>query len=162
MGGKCVETPEDFGSEKGAGKSSNIENAIDYDTSPVQRSPLTPKSNNFALRQSAPWTWGVIYEQVTGVTATGETGAKYMDIKRLLGIRDLMAERDIVEIIVERSTARLDLIANYLYGTPHLWWAVRIANYDAYDTPFSTIPNGSLIKVYKREALFEAIRTITG
>ena len=65
---------------------------------------------------------------------------------------------NIVKVRIKERTNRLDNVSSILYGTPHLWWAIKIANPDKIDTPFSPIDENTELKIIKREVLLNELR----
>ena len=114
------------------------------------RSDQTGRSTNSEVKQTSTLRWAEIYEQIG-------TGVKSADLRQVFKSLSYLNEADYEIIRIDVDIVRLDNIAHFIYGTPYLWWAIRIANFNKFETPFSTITAGTNLRVIKQEALFNAL-----
>ena len=114
------------------------------------KSDQTARATNSSIKQTSTLRYAEIYEQIG-------TGIKSVDLKKIFKSLSFLNDADYETIRIDQDIARLDNISYFIYGTPYLWWAIRIANFSKFDTPFSTITAGTNLKVIKQEALFSAL-----
>ena len=114
----------------------------------------TARTNDSKIKQTSTLRWSVLYEQIG-------TGRQSVDLRKVLASLSKLNDGDYTTVKIMSDTTRLDNLSHFLYGTPYLWWAIRIANFSKFATPFSTIPVNTDLKVIEKEALFRALKEVT-
>jgi hypothetical protein len=64
---------------------------------------------------------------------------------------------DILYVIEPQFNYRPDLLANYLYGTPKLWWVFAQRNMDEIRDPIFDFRSGVEIFLPKKSGLFKLL-----
>lgn len=93
----------------------------------------------------------------TNSSPWGRTRLKsgYLDY---FAIRPVAAEDDDILYVIEpQFNYRPDLLANYLYDTPKLWWVFAQRNMDVIRDPIFDFRSGVEIYVPKQEGLFKLL-----
>lgn len=146
----CSQTP----SQAQSNRNKNVDSTftpVKLEDQQKYRTDQTSRGTEYGVKQTSTSRWTAVYEQAG-------TGVKSVDMKTIFRTLSVLTDADYEIIKIGQSTARLDNIAYFVYGTPYLWWAIRIANYDKFDTPFSTVTAGTNLKVIRREPLFAALQ----
>jgi hypothetical protein len=113
----------------------------------------TAITNDSKIKQTTTQRWSVLFEQIG-------SGTQSVDLRLVLKSLSKLSDSDFTTIKVLSETARLDNLSQFIYGTPYLWWAIRIANFSKFETPFSTIPVNTDLRVIEKEALFRALNAV--
>ena len=86
---------------------------------------------------------------------------KIIEPLRLFRFKQELLNSDLQEYTINERTSRLDTLSYLLYGTPYLWWIVKLLNPDVFPTPFSFVEQGTKIYITPFEKVLEVLNKIT-
>ena len=117
------------------------------------KSTLTTRSYDSNIKDSSALAHGTIYENTSDATKSVDYSKIFVVARKILQNPD-----NVVNVRLKERTQRLDNLSSLLYGSPYLWWAIKIANPDKIGTPFSVIESDTVLKLIKREVLLNELR----
>ena len=124
-----------------------------YVESYKEKTSIKPNELIIEVKRDSLLYWSQVYNDTI-------SQVKIVESLNVFKLKQELLNSDLQEYTVVERTTRLDNLAFQIYGTPYLWWIVKLLNPDIFVTPFSFAESGATIRVAPFNRVMEVLREL--
>lgn len=125
-----------------------------YVESYKEKTSIKPQELMIGVKRDSMLYWSQVYNDTT-------SQLKLIEPIALFKLKQFITNSDISRYLMGERTCRLDRLSYQIYGTPYLWWVIKLLNPDIFTTPFSFVEAGTTINIVPFDKVLEILQKLS-